>query len=88
MDKQKERENFDYFDDHSPERKLELIDGRLIAGNLIVDPEQRQVQFLRLVSGQYAVQPPDAAGCYRPKSVPLLAIAAPQMWPDGNFRSK
>ena len=33
MNKQKERENFNYFDKHSPERKMELVDGRLIAGN-------------------------------------------------------
>jgi hypothetical protein len=28
-----ERENFRYFDEHSPERKIELVDGRVLVGN-------------------------------------------------------
>ncbi len=50
---------------------------------LIVDPELRQVEFLRLVNGDYAPQRPDADGCYRPLSVPGLAIAPQHLWAEG-----
>lgn len=33
MSEPSERENFDYFDEHRPEPKLELLDGRLMVGN-------------------------------------------------------
>ena len=36
MDEQKVRENFDYFNQHRPEPKLELVDGCLIAGNSLL----------------------------------------------------
>lgn len=49
---------------------------------VIVDPERRQVEFFRLVNSDYVVQQPDADGCYRPRSVPGLAIATQHLWVD------
>ena len=50
---------------------------------LIVDPERRHVEFLRLVNRDYVVQRPDADGCYRPQSIPGLAIATKHLWAEG-----
>ena len=33
MEDKSERSNFEYWEEHSPERKIELIGGRLIVGN-------------------------------------------------------
>jgi hypothetical protein len=50
---------------------------------VIVDPEQRHFEFLRLTGSNYAVQQPDAGGCYRPESVPGLAIVTKHMCGEG-----
>ncbi len=50
---------------------------------MIVDSERRHVEFLRLVNREYVAQRPDADGRYRPQSVPGLAIATKDLWPEG-----
>lgn len=47
---------------------------------IIVDAENKQVEFLRLVEGDYLSMRPDADGLYRPQSVEGLAIAADHFW--------
>lgn len=48
----------------------------------LANPAKREIEFLRLVNGEYRRVMPDADGRYRPSSVPGLAIALDQLWPD------
>lgn len=77
MSESEEEANFDYWDRHSPERKIELIDGRLIVGNslagsrLLFDHIMRGwsvdaaialgsvEQWVRAVCEAYRLTPPD-----------------------------
>ncbi|MGH9835825.1 MAG: Uma2 family endonuclease [Blastocatellia bacterium] len=49
---------------------------------VIVDPASKEIEFLRLVSGDYVRQTPDADGLYRPRSAPGLAIDPRHFWPE------
>lgn len=49
---------------------------------LIVDPEQKQIEFHLLVNGDYRPRQPDADGKYRPRSLPGLAISPELLWGD------
>ena len=52
---------------------------------LIVDPERRHFELLRLVNGSYAIQQPDADGRYRPPDIPGLAIETEHLWPGSPY---
>ena len=49
------------------------------------DPQQHQVEFLRLRGGQYQQQLPDADGWYRPSSVPDLAFQSSALWHEEHW---
>lgn len=51
----------------------------------IVDPQQRVVEFWRLIDGQYQQQLPDADGYYRPSSVPGLAFQSDTLWDEEHW---
>lgn len=51
----------------------------------IVDPQQRQVAFWRLVEGRYQPQQPDADGRYRPIDIPGLAFQSDSLWDEENW---
>lgn len=48
----------------------------------IVNPGERQVEFWRLVAGDYQRQMPDEDGRYRPISVPGLAFQSEPLWDE------
>lgn len=52
---------------------------------LIVNPAQRSAEFLRLTNGEYQPQALEADGCYRPVSLPGLAIKADHLWAPADF---
>ena len=56
-----------------------------VAEYLIVDPERRHFEFLRLVNGSYVAQHSDSAGLYRPSSILGLAIQTEYLWPKGKY---
>lgn len=64
------------------ELKRELYARAGVPEFALVSPANREVEFLRLVNGEYRRVMPDADGKYRPSSVPGLAIALDQMWSD------
>nr|MBX2864691.1 Uma2 family endonuclease [Leptolyngbyaceae cyanobacterium MAG.088] len=47
----------------------------------LIVPETQQVEFYRLIEGQYCRQYPDDDGYYRPASVPGLAFSPEVLWP-------
>ncbi len=49
------------------------------------DPQQQQVEFWRLVDGQYQWRSPDPDGWYRPSSVPSLAFRSDSLWNEENW---
>jgi Uma2 family endonuclease len=60
--------------------KRELYARAGVPEYIIVDPENKSVEFLRLAAGDYISLPPDADGLYRPQSVTGLAIAPQNFW--------
>ncbi|MBD2068664.1 Uma2 family endonuclease [Leptolyngbya sp. FACHB-671] len=51
----------------------------------IVAPQRQQIEFLRLLEGQYEPQVPDEDGWYRPSSVPGLAFHSSPLWNEENW---
>jgi Uma2 family endonuclease len=51
----------------------------------IVAPQQRQVEFWRLIQGQYQQQLPNEDGRYRPSSVPGLAFQFDTLWDEEHW---
>ncbi|HMY76399.1 MAG TPA: Uma2 family endonuclease, partial [Blastocatellia bacterium] len=64
------------------EIKRELYARAGVPEYALASPAKREIEFLRLVGGEYRRVMPDADGKYRPSSVPGLAIALDQLWPD------
>jgi Uma2 family endonuclease len=48
----------------------------------LIDPENQQVEFYRLVAGQYQRYQPDSEGYYRPSSIPGLAFRPDALWQE------
>ena len=48
----------------------------------LIDPESQQVEFYRLVEGQYQRHQPDSHGHYRPIGVPGLAFQPDALWQE------
>lgn len=46
----------------------------------IVDPQQQQIELLRLVNGRYQPQQPDTEGRYHPHNIPNLAFLPAKLW--------
>jgi Uma2 family endonuclease len=53
---------------------------------VLIDPAVREVEFLRLMNGDYVRQRLDADGLYRPASVPGLAIVPQHCWVEKGER--
>ncbi len=51
----------------------------------IVDPQQQQVEFWRLLEEQYQQQQPDANGQYRPIGIPGLAFQSDSLWDEESW---
>ena len=47
---------------------------------VIVNPARKEIEFWSLIDGKYERMLPDAAGCYRPQSVPGLVFAPHNLW--------
>ena len=70
------------------EIKRELYARGGVPEYLIVDPEQKRIEFLRLVNGDHRLSRPDADGKYRPQSLPGLAILPEFLWGDEDSYSR
>jgi Uma2 family endonuclease len=46
----------------------------------IIDPQQQQIEFLRLINGRYQPQQPASNGHYRWDSIPSLVFFPAQLW--------
>ncbi|MDJ0704653.1 MAG: Uma2 family endonuclease [Leptolyngbyaceae cyanobacterium MO_188.B28] len=53
----------------------------------IVNPDERRVEFWRLVNGKYRQQVPDADGRYRPTSISGLAFQSNSLWDEESWYS-
>lgn len=47
----------------------------------LIDSDTQQVEFYRLIEGQYQPQVVESDGCYRPSSIPGLAFQPAMLWP-------
>ena len=51
----------------------------------IINPDEQQVEFWRLVNGKYRQQVPDADGRYRPVSISGLAFQSNSLWDEESW---